>query len=259
MGGVDMQQFLTLTKLKRRLGLEAVALGAADEARLVMAMRAAEAQVITHTGRRLAPLRGIGRAMVSAYDGDTLITPADMLTLEALTIDGVSISTVVLEVIGGALIRRIDGRDFPVGEAIITGLWAYHHAPESAWRVSGATLTASVNSSATTFSVDSTTGVDAEGESPRLMGGHLVRMGTELLRVTSTTSTTFTAKRGVNGTIASGHTSGALPETFSPDAAAESLGYRWAAWLYREADGDPARAVPDALRADARALMRVGV
>lgn len=254
-----MQQFLILTKLKRRLGLESVAISSADEARLVMAIRAAEAQVITHTGRRIAPLRGIGRTIVSTYDGNTLILPADLLSLESLSIDGQSISTGFLEVVGGTLIRRTDGVDFPVGEATIIGLWAYHHAPESAWRVSGATLTLPINTSDTALAVDSTTAADSEGESPRLMAGHLIRMGTELMRVTATTSNTVTVKRGVNGTIAISHSSGALPQTFSPDAAAESLGYRWATWLYREADGDPARPVPDALRADARALMPVRV
>lgn len=254
-----MQRFLTLMKLKQRLGLATVTMNAADEARLMMAMRAAEAQVITHTGRRLAPIKGTARATVWAYDGDTLALPADLLTLEALTIDGMSISTAALEVVGGALIRRTDGGVFPAGEATISGFWAYHHAPEAAWRGSGATLTLPVNAFATTLSVDSTEGADSEGESPRVMAGHLVRMGAELLRVTGTTANTVTVKRGVNGTAAISHASGAVLETFVPDAAAESLGYRWAAWLYREADGDPARAVPDALRSDARALMRVGV
>lgn len=254
-----MQQFLTLTKLKRRLGLEAVTVSAADESRLVMALRAAEAQVITHTGRRFAPLRGVKRAMVGRYSGDILSLPADLLTLESLSIEGGSLSTAILEILGGTLIRRTDGDDFPTGEATITGVWAYHRAPERAWRTSGATLTAPINTSATTLSVDSTTAADSEGESPRLMAGHVIRMGAEMMRVTGTTATTVTVRRGEQGTTAISHTSGALLETFSPDAAAESLGYRWAAWLYREADGDAARAVPDVLRADARALARIGV
>jgi hypothetical protein len=254
-----MQQFLTMTKFKRRLGLESLTIGAADEGRLVMALRSAEAQVITHTGRRFAPLRGVKRAMVGRYHGDVLSLPADLMTLEALSIDGVSISTAILEVLDGTLIRRTDGEDFPTGEASITGVWVYHRAPERAWRASGATLTAPINTSATTLSVDSTAGADSEGESPKVMVGHVIRMGAEMMRVTATTATTITVRRGEQGTSAISHTSGALIDTFTPDAAAESLGYRWAAWLYREADGEAARAVPEALRADARALARIGV
>jgi len=255
----NTESFLTLTKLKRRLGLEAAALSAQDEARLLMALRAAEAQVMTHTGRRLAPLRGTVRVMVHPYDGDTLTLPADLLSLQTLTMDGVAISTNVIEVVGGTLLRRTDGELFRAGEAAIVGLWAYHYAPDSAWRLSGTALTLPINTSTETLSVVDTTGADTAGEAPRLMTGHLARMGSELLRVTATTSNTVTVRRAVNGTTAVSQSSGALLETFTPDAAAESLGYRWAAWLYREADGESARAVPDALRADARALMRIGV
>ncbi len=254
-----MQSFLTLTRLKRRLGLDSAVLSAQDEARLLMALRAAEAQVITHTGRRLAPLRGAVRAMVHPYDGDILTLPADLLALESLTIEGAAVNVGEVELVGGTLLRRTDGESFASGEAVIVGLWAYHYAPESAWRISGAVLTTPINTSTTTLTVADTEGADTAGDSPRLMAGHLVRMGSELLRVTATTATTVTVKRAINGTTAASQSSGAVLETFTPDAAAESLGYRWAAWLYREADGDPTRAVPDALRADARALTRIGV
>jgi len=256
---MNTDSFLTLTKLKRRLGLDSVALSAQDEARLLMALRAAEAQVITHTGRRLAPLRGAVRVMTYAYDGNTLTLPADLLALESLTIDGMVVSTAVIEVVGGTLLRRTDGAVFPTGEAVIVGLWAYHYAPDSAWRDSGTVLVLSVNSNETALPVADTLGADTAGEAPCLMAGHLVRIGTEMLRVVATTDHIVTVKRAVNGTLATAYSSGAPVFTFTPDAAAESLGYRWAAWLYREADGDPARAVPDALRADARALTRIGV
>ena len=241
-----MQSFLTLTKLKRRLGLESAVLSAQDEARLLMALRAAEAQVMTHTGRRVAPLRGAVRVMSQPYDGETLTLPADLLALESLTIEGVTVNVAGIEVVGGTLLRQTNGDSFVVGEAVIVGLWAYHHAPDLAWRPSGAVLTLPITISDTTLTVADTEGADTAGEAPRLMTGHVVRMGSELLRVTATTSNTVTVKRAVNGTTVVSQSSGAALETFTPDAAAESLGYRWAAWLYREADGNPARAVPDA-------------
>lgn len=255
-----MQSFLTVTRLKQRLGLDGVALSATDETRLAAAVRAAESAISARTGRRYAPLRGTARTPIYRYgDGDTLVLPADLLSLEALSIDGAAVALGDVELVGGVLIRRTDGELFAPGEAAITGLWAYHNAPESAWRSSATSLTTAINTTSTTLTVIDTTGADAEGESPRLMPGQLIRVGAELMRVVSTTASAMIVRRAVNGTAAASHSSGAPVETFATDPSAASLGYRWAAWLYRENDGDAFRVIPDALNDDLRRLVRVGV
>lgn len=255
-----MQSFLNVTRLKQRLGLDGVALLATDETRLAAAVRAAESAISARTGRRYAPLRGTARTPIYRYgDGDTLVLPADLLSLEALSIDGAAVALEDVEMVGGVLIRRTDGELFAPGEAAITGLWTYHSAPESAWRASGAVLTTATNTSATTLTVTDTTGADAEGESPRLMPGQLIRVGGELMRVISTTDSAMIVRRAVSGTTATSHSSGAAVETFAPDPSAASLGYRWAARLYREQDGDAFRVIPDGLHDDLRRLVRVGV
>ncbi len=253
-----MRQFLTQTRLKQRLGLMELILAAQDEARLAMALRAAEAALSDYSGRRFAPLRMTLRAYLRRAD-EVLVLPEDALSVEAVEVNGRGIDPEDVALEGGCLLRRIDGGRFGAGVARITGLWAYHRAPELAWRVSGDALTVGVSGLSSTLSVSNTQGTDAEGYQPRLHGGQLMRLGDELLRVLSTTPTTLSVRRGVNGTTAAAHLAGVPVETFWPDPLAEALGYRWAAWLYREADGDPAREVPAALRDELRQLTRVEV
>jgi hypothetical protein len=250
-------QFLTLTRFKQRLGLVGVSLGADGEARLSMALRAAEMNLIAQTGREYAPVRLTRRMIAPARSGATLALSYDLLTVEAVMVDGEAVAQV--ELVGGALLVRTDGGVFDGGDVQITGLWAMHGAPWLAWRDSGSALTVGANSSQTTLSVLSPDGFDEAGESPRLMVGHLLRVGAELMRVVAVGTGEVTVRRAVNGTQAGAAAAGTPIRTFAPDVRAESLGYRWAAWLYREIDGDPLRPLPPALDFEVRRLRREAV
>ena len=91
----------------------------------------------------------------------------------------------------------------PYGALSVAGVWGYHPDYGSAWADTLATLAANITTtSATTFTA--TTG--------KLFAGDLLQVDTEWMYVVSVStgdSDTATVKRGVNGSTAATHTSGA--------------------------------------------------
>lgn len=93
--------------------------------------------------------------------------------------------------------------------AQITGLWGYHSDYANAW-VAVDTLAAGINSTVATLTVADVDGDDPEGFSPRISAGNLLKVGTELLSVTATNTSTnvVTVLRHENGSPAAAHSLG---------------------------------------------------
>lgn len=89
------------------------------------------------------------------------------------------------------------------GVISINGVWAYHEDYGSAWQDTTATLQASINASVTALTAQSNT----------IRAGYLLKLDSEYLYASAITSgntiDTITVARGVNGSTAASHTSGA--------------------------------------------------
>lgn len=236
-------RWLTLLRLKRRLGIENATLSEGDTARLEAALRAAQSDIEAATGRRYAPivaaishcaspgqrtlsLRDDLMSLTSVQDGDGTVFLPDNLSWDA-----------------GSVTRQ-DGQGFFGGDVRVTGMWCHHPAPDLAFRASSDALTGSISAAAATIDVVSASSADLWGDTPRFTSGQLICVDSELLRVTQVSGNTLSVRRGQNGTSAASHTAGAGIFVFVPGFAVEALGLRLAAWLYREADGEHGRDYP---------------
>ncbi|MBK9126056.1 MAG: hypothetical protein IPM16_23410 [Chloroflexi bacterium] len=159
----------------------------------------------------------------------------------------------------GGLLCLPDGVQFPGGPVEIGGLWAYHPAPDQAFRETGAVLASSADSAAVTITLDDADGTDAWGDTPRVRVGHILRLGDELLRVTAIAGDTLTVRRSENGTTAANHASDTPVLRFVPAYQAKALALRLASWLYRESDGEHGRAWPAGIDRGLAHLRRVTV
>lgn len=81
----------------------------------------------------------------------------------------------------------------------VSGVWGYHETYDRAWK-SMTTLAGAVNGSAMSVTVTSATGLEVLD---------YIRVGSEYLQITAISGTTLTVLRGVNGTTAAAHDSGA--------------------------------------------------
>lgn len=97
----------------------------------------------------------------------------------------------------------------------IAGTWGYHSDWTHAW-LDVSTLSAGINASATAFTVANIDGADAYNRTPMISAGALVKIDDEYLEVVATDIATniATVKRGVNGTTAAAHDSGATVSVF---------------------------------------------
>lgn len=94
--------------------------------------------------------------------------------------------------------------------ATITGTWGFHSDYTNAWQKVD-DLAADITSSATSLTVADIDGADVYGITPRIAAGSLLKLDTEFIEVTATNISTnvATVRRGVNGSTAAAHTTGA--------------------------------------------------
>ncbi len=251
-----MYTLATLHNLREHLGMDA----GVDDMRLLATLQAASAAVERHANRRFAPYQAtIEHTITNPY---ALFLDADLRELETLTTDDGRTYTNYTR-IGDGVIRLTDAETFtyadtPVNAASVRGIWGWHDRSAVMWRDSGDTVGDDpLSISATSITVTDTDGADAANEIPRFQVGQLLRISSEYLWVlgVEASTNTLTVNRGANGTSPAGHTQSTRIDVYQPPADLRMLVIRWAAWLYKTPDHDPA-APPAPFMAVLRGLRR---
>jgi len=105
------------------------------------------------------------------------------------------------------------------------------------WRDSGDSIqdAGGINATVTTVTVTDADGADWENRTPRFSPGHLIRAGTEWMRVleTDTAANTLTVRRGENGSTAAVHAKDVQLDVFYPEDMIRHTVARHAALLYK--------------------------
>ncbi|GAB4573137.1 MAG: hypothetical protein Kow0077_14590 [Anaerolineae bacterium] len=240
-----MITYASLARLRERAGIPA---GDAEaDARLLIALRHATAQIERFTARRFAPV--VQTRHYEFQNTYTLRLDIDLLALLGLVnTDG--------QAFDPARVRLLPDGDGPYaalalpgdltftpaadpGDAIlVTGIWGTHDRWSEAWRDSGDALAGAVDAVTAILAVADVTGPDAHGISPRFEPGQLIRIADEYLHITAVDAMagTLTVLRGVRGTTAASHAAGATIDVYSPPEDVQALCLRWAAWLYAQVD-----------------------
>ena len=148
----------------------------------------------------------------------------------------------------------------------VTALWGYHEQWDDAWVDSNDTLQDDVTAAGTSLSVGNADGADIYGMAPRLKVQMLLRLDDEYLYATGKPdSQAVTVRRGVNGTTAAVHLSGATVYVYRPMTEVAHAVRRLAAWLYAQRDapftkqiqvigGEKTITIPEAAPVDVRAV-----
>ncbi|MBN1963470.1 MAG: hypothetical protein JW910_02415 [Anaerolineae bacterium] len=262
--------YATLSQFRTHLSIPAA--DTSDDARLLLALRQATAQIDRYTTRRFAPVMQTRRFDYQmAY---SLRLDLDLLELTGITNgDGSSLSPddVRLAPTGDAaksliLIQPDANALFTFDTAPelaiqVTGIWGWHDAWSQAWRASGDTVQdASLDADDRTISVTDADGADALDLTPRFQVGQLLRIGEEYLHVTGvdTSADTITVVRGVRGTTATSHAQDTPIAVYVPPCDVQALCLRWATWLYQQVNagigGGADWLYPDDLPADIKRL-----
>lgn len=242
-----MITYATLTQFRARLGLPAG--DAETDARLLVALRQATAQIDRFTARRFAPV--VQTRRYAFYDPHSLRLDLDLLELLAITNgDGQAIPPEVALLLPDGdgprhaiLLQPAAGVWFVPGEnpaaaIAVRGIWGTHDAWSEAWRAAGDALAAALDAAAGQVAVSDADGPDAAGVAPRFQAGQLLRLDDEYLHVTAVDPVTdmLSVIRGVRGTTAASHAGGTALEIYVPPEDVTALCLRWAAWLYQQAD-----------------------
>lgn len=90
----------------------------------------------------------------------------------------------------------------------LVGIWGYHPAPSAMWANSGATTNENP------FSVSDTTLTVSSAANLEIL--QYIRIESEYLLITGISGTSVTVQRGVNGTTAAAHATGAQIDTYEP-------------------------------------------
>lgn len=230
-----MSYLTTLARVRARLALRPA--DAADDARILLAIRTAGRAIERATGRSFLP--GIATHRVRPHLPGECTLPADLLTLTALTDAAGSVPPGFLLLPTASphsVIRLLPGRAFLLDPAdpriTISGVWGWHDDPAALWRTSHTMLTSAISPAAITIPITSGAVTDAEGETPALSPGAVVRIDDEWLRITGMTVSTMTVIRAVGGTTAAPHALGTPIFTCQPAADITELATTWAARLY---------------------------
>lgn len=135
--------------------------------------------------------------------------------------------------------------------ATITGVWGYHTDYAHAW-LAVDVLTANLSDSAITFTVADVDGENGYAETPRISAGHLIQIDDEWMDVvkTNTVTNTVTVRRGVNGSTAAAHTSGAAVSVFLVEEDIRRAVARQTAFQYSRRGAYETRRVQDLTAVD---------
>lgn len=248
-------RWLPIARLKRRLGVESVTLTEGDTTRMESALRAAQAEIESATGRHFVPVYKTVSHWAQPWQ--TAIPLRDDLFELTTVYDSNGMIYLPSAVTWNSGVIALDSpHAFAGGEVKVTGLWGYHPTPEYAFRDSADALVSGIAADATALTVSNAGGADAFGDTPRFAAGDLLRVENELLRVTAIAGNTLTVRRAENGTTAAAHAAGKPIGVYIPGFTVETLGLRLASWLYREPDAGHGRQWPDGIERGLAKLRR---
>jgi len=255
--------YTTLADVKARLGITE----ASEDALIAGFISQASARISAYARRVFVPYRGTLTldAVPPGWIGRVVFLEEDVLQADEIKVGGEIVTDYVLRptreaprallIFGqNASLQYSD----PLGAGQIIGTFGYHSDYSRAWR-SVDTLTAGVTSSGTVLSVNSVSALDERGLR-RFTRGDYVRVGSEFMRVLSvnTSVNQMTVDRGIRGTTAAAHSSGAAVSVYRQmedvKAAAEML----AVYLYQNKNAvqDVVQVVGQALTIHADAVAR---
>ena len=235
-----MYTIATLDDLRRHLGLSANDRDADQD--LLHKLVEASQLIESLTQRRFCPrLERLTVPLLRELPA-TLLLPGDLLELRAASHAGraLDLRDVLLlpydrESPATMILLPEDMATWydPAASRTITleGIWGWHDRWSQAWRASGETISGDdLTASATSISVNDAAGSDALGFSPRFQPGQLLRIEDEYLRLTAIDAQNqrLTVLRGVQGTVAASHATGAAIETYQPSAPIRDLTLRYA-------------------------------
>jgi hypothetical protein len=131
----------------------------------------------------------------------------------------------------------------PIRALTVNGVWGWHADWPNAWLAAYTNTTlatplqisGAITANAPTISLNSdpTLSLDAAYQSPAISAGSLIQIDTEWMQVlyTASGSTTITLLRGVNGTTAASHSSGAPITVYQPPRDINEACLRIAQWI----------------------------
>lgn len=224
------QQYATLARLKQHRNIQS----SGDDDFLMWLLRSASAMIQNYTCRSFIPYYAEKRAtMHNTYDHSRLIAPDDVLALTAIT-DGGGEIVPAWTVVDGVWVDNPRGWYFPNvhSQAQLTGLWGYHDQPAMMWQAVEQ-LGAHLDAGDTGFNVLSASAYTA---------GDVLKIGDELVLVEAVTENAppmldrVQVVRGINGSVAETHLTGAQVSVYQPVSAIEWACVEIAAWLYKNRD-----------------------
>ncbi len=235
-----MYTIATLDDLRRHLGLSAT--DTDDDLNLLHSLQHASHLIESLTQRRYCLSLQTRAILVDQVDPRQLILPADLLELRMISDAGGPLDLKNVQLLPtdrdepASILQLLNGASFQLDtgaalEVTIDGVWGWHDRWTQAWRDSGDTLSAGqLDEAETTLSVHDSAGNDEAGFSTRFQVGHLLRIEDEVLRLTAIDRANhrLTVMRGVQGTAATAHRSGAKIETYTPALAIRDLTLRYA-------------------------------
>jgi hypothetical protein len=125
--------------------------------------------------------------------------------------------------------------DYPPTVVQVTGEWGWHEDYDNAFdSVDTVQDAGGINASVTSITVADADGVNLDNETPRFSAGNLIKIGSELMDVVATNTTTnvLTVRRARNGTTAAAHALNAAISVYSVDEVVNRVAARQAALLY---------------------------
>lgn len=181
------------------------------------------------TESRRIPLRNENIAAHSIYRLPGGIA-YNLLSLSSVTLSGTAISGATLyydapdaparalQLPAGTTWYQYCNASVAPPNILITGTWGYHADYANAWEDED-TLQADITDASPSLTISDVDGTDAWGETPRISAGNLLKIGDEVMLVTATDVDTniVTMRRGVNGTTAAAHSSGATVAVWQVD------------------------------------------
>lgn len=122
----------------------------------------------------------------------------------------------------------------------VTGWWGFHKRPDIMYVDSYDSLKAAINSSATSFAVNDYDGTSSDGILPRFQIGQIIKIDSELMLITSITTSTNTlgVVRAYNGSTAASHLIATAIYIYRPLENIKLATILYALWRYRQSAAD---------------------
>lgn len=262
---MDTIRFSTLAQVRAELkeaGYSAADADATNQAAedevLLWQLREIATRLEQNAGYPLAPYRdttyldGLGQH-IDDLRGELLL-PVPFLHIETVTVGGVTWAAgtdyvtvpqsgtpiTALRVLPSSGKSWGTYTDSWIDSIVIDGVSGYHRDYGFAWQSSGDTLQSTINATASALVVGNINGRDSLYRAPRFSAGAMIRIGDEWLDVLHTDISaaeipvhTLTVRRGVRGSTAASHTSGAAIDVFIPDETVSRASERWVSYLYK--------------------------